>query len=189
MQISSLSQQKLCFKSEISFALNFIWQATRGICQASESLPTLAALKLHKWLEIAARGGEKGVGMGKGAKSLNCLRPTDRTRIEQTTRAELTNDNTTREIQNLKYSHTHRHRWCTCIQIDAGRTNWPNYKTRRTILLNNFTHCSSMTDCVFPSERIRSIDRQIPAACSSAYRVYTHKIWDCRLLAGVKTAR
>lgn len=101
MQISSLSQHKLCFKSEISFALNFIWQATRGICQASESLPTLAALKLHKWHEIAARGGE-----GKGAKSLNCLRPTDRTRIEQTTRAELTNDNTTREIQNLnKYSH------------------------------------------------------------------------------------
>lgn len=51
--------------------------------------------------------------MGKGAKSLNCLRPTDRTR--QTTRAELTIDNTTREIQNLnKYSHamhtpTHTH--------------------------------------------------------------------------------
>lgn len=77
---------------------------------ASESLPTLAALKLHKWLEIAPHVEAKGVAKGKGAKSLNCLRPTDRTR--QTTRAELTDDNATRAIQNLnKYSHapTHTH--------------------------------------------------------------------------------
>lgn len=77
---------------------------------ASESLPTLAALKLHKWLEIARHVEAKGVAKGKGAKSLNCLRPTDRTR--QTTRAELTDDNATRAIQNLnKYSHapTHPH--------------------------------------------------------------------------------
>lgn len=57
------------------------------------------------------------MAMGKGAKSLNCLRPTDRTRIEQTTRAELTNDNTTREIQNLKYSHTHPHTYTDDVHV------------------------------------------------------------------------
>lgn len=73
-------------------------------------MPTLAALKLHKWLEIARHVEAKGVAKAKGAKSLNCLRPTDRTR--QTTREELTDDNATRAIQNLnKYSHapTHTH--------------------------------------------------------------------------------